>query len=89
MRERRNHSFVRQLNLGQGIDTENITAAYDNGVLTVTIPVSPKSQPRKIQVATGQNQDNVVLENRQQEQQVESGEDSESRPPRRQSARTE
>ncbi|MCT1616807.1 Hsp20 family protein [Kocuria indica] len=63
VRERRSHSFVRQLNLGQGIDTENITAAYDNGVLTVTIPVSPKSQPRKIQVATGQERhDNVVLE---------------------------
>lgn len=77
VRERRNHSFVRQLNLGQGIDTENITAAYDNGVLTVTIPVSPKSQPRKIQVATGQNQDNVVLENGQQEQKTESSEDSE------------
>ncbi len=78
VRERRNHSFVRQLNLGQGIDTENITAAYDNGVLTVTIPVSPKSQPRKIQVATGQNQDSVVLENGQQEQKTESSEDSES-----------
>ena len=78
VRERRNHSFVRQLNLGQGIDTENITAAYDNGVLTVRIPVSPKSQPRKIQVATGQNQDNVVLENGQQDQKAESGEDSES-----------
>lgn len=63
VRERRSHSFVRQLNLGQGIDTENITAAYDNGVLTVTIPVSPKSQPRKIQVATGQeHHDNMVLE---------------------------
>lgn len=62
-RERQSSSFVRQLNLGQGIDTENITAAYDNGVLTVTIPVSPKSQPRKIQVATGQeHHDNVVLE---------------------------
>lgn len=53
VRERRSHSFVRQLNLGQGIDTENITASYDNGVLTVTIPVSPKAQPRKIQVASG------------------------------------
>ena len=47
-------------------------------MLTVTIPVSPKSQPRKIQVATGQNQDSVVLENGQQEQKTESSEDSES-----------
>ena len=61
VRERRSHSFVRQLNLGQGIDTENITASYDNGVLTVAIPVSAKAQPRKIQVATG-NSDHQVVE---------------------------
>lgn len=52
VRERKNHSFVRQLNLGQGIDNESITAGYDNGVLTVTIPASPKSKPRKITVST-------------------------------------
>lgn len=62
VRERRSHSFVRQLNLGQGIDTENISASYDNGVLTVAIPVSPKAQPRKIQVATGQNTDREILD---------------------------
>ena len=61
VRERRSHSFVRQLNLGQGIDTENISASYDNGVLTVAIPVSPKAQPRKIQVATG-NSDHQIVE---------------------------
>lgn len=61
VRERRSHSFVRQLNLGQGIDTENITASYDNGVLTVAIPVSPRAQPRKIQVASG-NSDHQVVE---------------------------
>ncbi len=52
-REREAASFLRQLNLGQGIDTESIAATYDNGVLTVTIPVSEKAKPRKVQVVAG------------------------------------
>ena len=51
-REREAVSFLRQLSLGQGIDTENISAGYANGVLSVTIPVSEKAKPRKIAVAT-------------------------------------
>ncbi|MEJ1155873.1 Hsp20/alpha crystallin family protein [Microbacterium marmarense] len=51
-REREAATFVRQLNLGQGVDTEQISASYDNGVLSVTIPVSEKAKPRRIAVAT-------------------------------------
>jgi HSP20 family protein len=49
-REREAASFLRQLNLGQGIDNDGIAATYSNGVLTVTIPVSEKAKPRKIEV---------------------------------------
>ncbi|MGH9123301.1 MAG: Hsp20/alpha crystallin family protein [Acidimicrobiales bacterium] len=48
--ERRYGSFSRQLFLGESLDTENIRAAYDNGVLTVTIPVAEKAKPRQIQI---------------------------------------
>lgn len=51
-REREAASFLRQLNLGQGVDTERISASYANGVLSVTIPVSEKAKPRKIQVTS-------------------------------------
>ena len=51
-RERRGGSFLRQLTLGQGIDTEHITASYANGVLSVTIPVSERAKPRKIEVSS-------------------------------------
>lgn len=50
-REREGASFLRQLSLGQGVDTERISASYDNGVLSVTIPVSEKAKPRKIEVS--------------------------------------
>ena len=52
-RERETGSYVRQLNLGQDVDMESISADYNSGVLKVTIPVSPKSQPRKIKVNVG------------------------------------
>ncbi|MGN6197558.1 Hsp20/alpha crystallin family protein [Humibacter sp.] len=52
-RERQSGSFLRQLSLGQGVDTERISANYVNGVLSVTIPVSEKAKPRKIAVTSG------------------------------------
>ena len=51
-RERAAGSFLRQLSLGQGIDTERISASYRNGVLSVTIPVSEQAKARKVQVST-------------------------------------
>jgi len=48
--ERPSGSFLRQLNLGDGIDTEKISANYDNGVLSVMIPMSAKAMPRKVAV---------------------------------------
>ncbi|PZE82480.1 Hsp20/alpha crystallin family protein [Curtobacterium sp. MCBD17_032] len=51
-RERQPGSFVRQLTLGDGLDVERIAAHYDNGVLSVTIPVQESSKPRKITVST-------------------------------------
>lgn len=49
-RERSGGSYLRQLNLGQDIDTDRISANYDNGVLSVIIPVSEKAKPRRIEV---------------------------------------
>ncbi|MFC3300862.1 Hsp20/alpha crystallin family protein [Arthrobacter agilis] len=58
-RERESGSFLRQLNLGQGIDTEGIAARYENGVLSVTIPVSERAKPRKIEIMTGESATSV------------------------------
>ncbi len=43
-------AYRRQLSLGEGIDTSRITADYDNGVLTLTIPLAERAKPRKITV---------------------------------------
>ncbi len=43
-------TYRRQLSLGEGIDTEKISATYENGVLTVTIPLAERAKPRRIEV---------------------------------------
>ncbi|MFG1933749.1 Hsp20/alpha crystallin family protein [Mycobacterium sp. NPDC048908] len=44
-------SYRRQLSLGEGIDASAISATYENGVLTVTIPLAERAKPRKIDVS--------------------------------------
>lgn len=48
--ERPQGTFSRQLFLGDNLDTDKIEASYDNGVLTVKLPVADKAKPRKIEV---------------------------------------
>lgn len=48
--ERPQGSFTRQLSLGEGVDSENLTAAYADGVLHLTIPVSPRTQARRVEI---------------------------------------
>jgi HSP20 family protein len=46
--------------LGEHLDTEHIEAAYEDGVLTLQIPVAPAAKPRKIEVkATGQHREAI------------------------------
>jgi HSP20 family protein len=51
--ERPQGPFSRQLTLGEGVDPDHLTATYTDGVLHVTIPASPKVQPRRIEVTHG------------------------------------
>jgi HSP20 family protein len=51
--ERHRGTFRRQVHLGDGLDADSIEARYNDGVLTLRIPVAAAAQPRKIQVITG------------------------------------
>jgi HSP20 family protein len=42
--------FSRQLFLGDALDTDNIRASYESGVLTLRIPVTERAKPRKIAI---------------------------------------
>lgn len=51
--ERPQGTFRRQLFLGESLDTDGAAASYNNGVLTVTIPVAEQAKPRKVQIGAG------------------------------------
>ncbi|CAM4330201.1 molecular chaperone Hsp18 [Nocardiopsis rhodophaea] len=48
--ERPAGTFSRQLFLGEALDTDNISATYAEGVLTLRVPVAEQAKPRKINV---------------------------------------
>ena len=51
--ERPQGTFTRRLFLSEGLDANKISAQYDKGVLTVTVPVADSARSRKIQVGVG------------------------------------
>jgi len=48
--ERPQGTFTRQLFLGDTLDPSGVQAAYDQGVLTLTIPMAEQAKPRKVEV---------------------------------------
>ncbi|ASR01851.1 Hsp20/alpha crystallin family protein [Gordonia rubripertincta] len=57
--ERFSGTYRRQVTLGDSIDSAGISARYDNGVLTVTIPVAEKAKPRRIEVESINRQQEI------------------------------
>jgi HSP20 family protein len=55
-RERTIGTFERKLSMGDGLDLDNISATWQQGVLTLTIPVAERAKPRRIQVSSGDQQ---------------------------------
>ena len=48
--ERSYGSFVRSFTLPEGVDSDKIEAALENGVLTVTLPKKPEVKPKQVDV---------------------------------------
>jgi HSP20 family protein len=53
--ERLRGVFSRQLFLGDNLDTENVSAAYNAGVLSLRIPVAEHAKPRKIAITADES----------------------------------
>ena len=51
--ERPQGAFSRQLFLGDTLDPDGIQAEYDQGVLSLTIPVAEKAKPRQVKIGAG------------------------------------
>jgi HSP20 family protein len=54
--ERPYGSFTRQLFLGETLDTDNIEAHYEAGVLTLTLKVAEQAKPRRVAVTSSEGQ---------------------------------
>lgn len=51
--ERPQGRFSRQLFLGESLDPDRIKANYDQGVLTLHIPIAERAKPRKVEISSG------------------------------------
>ena len=51
--ERPRGTVSRHMFLADTLDTDRLEARYDNGVLTLSIPVTEPAQPRKVEITTG------------------------------------
>jgi HSP20 family protein len=49
--ERRYGTFARAVGLPQGVDQDNISARYENGVLEVRVPKPEEPKPKKIELS--------------------------------------
>ena len=45
--------FTRSLTLPEGIDPEAISASFDKGVLSITVPKPEQRKPRRVQISAG------------------------------------
>lgn len=56
LRERPTGQHSRQVRLGDTLDTGKVNANYENGVLTVTIPMREESKPRKVSIRASERE---------------------------------
>lgn len=52
MRERSSSEFTRRFTLPQDINSEDVSARFENGVLSIDIPKKPETQPKQIEIKT-------------------------------------
>ena len=59
LRERPTGIHSRSVRLGDRLDAGKVAASYDNGVLTITIPIREEAKPQKIDVAVTTSPDAI------------------------------
>ena len=62
--ERPQGTFTRQLLLGESLDTDSLEADYDQGVLTLRIPVAEAAKPRRVEIKRSGGGQRSIVEGR-------------------------
>jgi HSP20 family protein len=60
--ERARGTFTRRLVLGDALNASGITANYEHGVLTLTVPVAEQAKPRKVEISVGGTAESHAIE---------------------------
>lgn len=53
LRERATGTTSREIRLGNRLDSSAVEASYDQGVLTVTLPIKEEAKPRRVSIGGG------------------------------------
>jgi HSP20 family protein len=61
-KERPVGAFERQMFLGEYLDPERLQASYEQGVLTIQIPVAPEAKPRRIEIRAGESTERKMID---------------------------
>jgi len=56
LRERPTGTHSRQVRLSERLDTGQVHASYDQGVLTVTLPIREEAKPQRVAIKQGSHQ---------------------------------
>ena len=56
--ERPRGTHQRRLMLGRNLDPDRLTAAYRDGVLTITLPIAERAKPRRVAIDHDDSRDN-------------------------------
>src|SRR6202030_4785608 len=62
--ERQYGSFTRTFTLPQTVDTENVSATYEKGVLKISLPKKAEAKPKQIKVNVGSEKSEKTLESK-------------------------
>jgi HSP20 family protein len=60
--ERPQGSYARQLLVGESLDTDRLEADYDQGVLTLRIPVAEAAKPRRVEITKSAGGQRSIVE---------------------------
>jgi HSP20 family protein len=60
--ERPQGTFTRQLLLGESLDPDRLEADYDQGVLTLRIPVAEAAKPRRVEITKSAGGRQAIVE---------------------------
>jgi len=80
LREIPSGMFERTISFSRPIDTNKIQTKFENGILTILLPVSEESRPKRISITGGQIQQQPVTIGAGQQQQATVGAGQQQRP---------